>query len=309
MIVTISFNPAIDQTIDINKYEYTGINRVEHTEIDAGGKGINVAKNLKILSQNPIVLGFIGGRIGNIFKNMINNLQIKNDFTYVYGETRINTKIIEKDGKITEFNGVGPEITSDRIEDMMIKIDTYATEDTLFVLSGKIYPGVDSNLFRKIIKLAHDRGAKIAIDSSGEVLEKVMLETPEILKIKLKELKKVYNREELSENEILEIANKFIEKGVKSVIISMADKGAIFVNRKEAYLCTSPKVKTHSTIGAGDALMAGLIYGLDKKLDFEKISKLATAMSVGAVMTIGTKPSSKETIEKLYFTIDSVKLK
>ncbi len=99
MIITISFNPAIDQTIDINNYKYTGINRVEHMEIDAGGKGINVAKNLKVLSENPVILGFIGGRIGNIFKDMINNLQIKNDFTYIYGETRINTKIIEKKWK------------------------------------------------------------------------------------------------------------------------------------------------------------------------------------------------------------------
>lgn len=309
MIITISFNPAIDQTIDINNYKYTGINRVEHMEIDAGGKGINVAKNLKVLSENPVILGFIGGRIGNIFKDMINNLQIKNDFTYIYGETRINTKIIEKNGNITELNGIGPEISLDRINEMMIKIDSYATEDTLFVLSGKISQGIESDLFKKIINLAHERGAKVAIDSSGEILDDVLMEKPEILKIKLKELKKVYKKDDISEKEILEISNEFIKKGIKYVVVSMAEKGAMFTTKEDTYLCISPKVKTHSTIGAGDALMAGLIYGIGNKLNFEKTAKLATAMSVGAVMTIGTKPSSKEMIENLYFSIDSIKLK
>ncbi len=307
MIITVSFNPAIDQTVDIKNYEYAGVNRIEHFEVDAGGKGINVAKNLKVLEEEPIALGFIGGRTGQNFKEMISNLQIKNDFTYIYGETRINTKIVEENGKVTEFNAVGPEILQDRINELMVKIDGYATENTLFVISGKVPPGVDANVFKNIIKLAHDRGAKVAVDSSGAVFAKAVEEKPEIIKVKLKEIERVYEKENMTDEDIVEVIKKYIRDGVKYVAISMGERGAIFSNGEEILKCSIEKVKTHSTVGASDALLAGLVYGIENRLEFEKTAKLATAMSVGAVMTIGTKPSSKDMIKKLYEEIKLIK--
>lgn len=308
MVVTVSFNPAIDQTIDVKNYEYAGVNRIEHFEVDAGGKGINVAKNLKVLGEEPIALGFIGGRTGQTFKEMLSNLQIRNDFTYIYGETRINTKIIEENGKITEFNAKGPEILQDRITELMIKIDGYATENTVFVISGKVPPGVDESVFKNIIKLAHNRGSKVAVDSTGALFAKAVEEKPEIVKIKLKEIEKIYKKENMSDEEIVKVVKEYIKTGIKYVAISMGERGAIFANDEEIIKCSATKVKTHSTVGASDALLAGFVYGIENKLEFEKTAKLATAMSVGAVMTIGTKPSSKEIIEKLYEEINLIKI-
>lgn len=307
MIVTVSFNPAIDQTIDVKNYEYAGVNRIENCEVDAGGKGINVAKNLKILGEEPTALGFIGGRTGQTFKEMISNLQIRNDFTYIYGETRINTKIVEEDGTITEFNAVGPEILQDRINELMIKIDGYATENTLFVISGKVPPGVDANVFKNIIKLAHNRGSKVAVDSAGALFAKAVEEKPEIIKVKLKDIERVHEKENMNDEEIVEVVKKYINDGIKYAAISMGERGAIFANSDEVFKCSFAKVKTHSTVGASDALLAGLVYGIENRLEFEKTAKLATAMSVGAVMTIGTKPSSKEMIKKLYEDINITK--
>lgn len=307
MIITVSFNPAIDQTIDIKNYEYAGMNRIEHFEVDPGGKGINVAKNLKVLSEEPIALGFIGGRTGQTFKEMISNLQIRSDFTYIYEETRINTKIVEENGKITEFNARGPEIMEDRINELMIKIDGYATENTLFVISGKVPPGVDANVFKNIIKLAHNRGAKVAVDSAGASFAKAVEEKPEIVKVKLKDIERVYEKENMTDEEIAQIAEKYVKDGIKYVAISMGERGAIFANDKEVLKCNIAKVKTHSTVGASDALLAGFVYGIENRMEFEKTAKLATAMSVGAVMTIGTKPSSKDMIEKLYREINLTK--
>ena len=111
----------------------------------------------------------------------------------------------------------------------------------------------------------------------------------------------------MNDEEIVEVAKKYINDGIKYAAISMGERGAIFANRDEVFKCNFAKVKTHSTVGASDALLAGLVYGIENRLEFEKTAKLATAMSVGAVMTIGTKPSSKEMIEKLYGDIKVTK--
>ena len=162
-------------------------------------------------------------------------------------------------------------------------------------------------MFKNIIKLAHNRGSKVAVDSAGALFAKAVEEKPEIIKVKLKDIERVHEKENMNDEEIVEVVKKYINDGIKYAAISMGERGAIFANSDEVFKCSFAKVKTHSTVGASDALLAGLVYGIENRLEFEKTAKLATAMSVGAVMTIGTKPSSKEMIKKLYEDINITK--
>lgn len=104
MIVTVTMNPAIDKTIDIESLEQGGLNRIQHVEYDAGGKGINVSKTIRQLGGKSVATGFLGGNAGKTIENVLTEQGIASDFVWVDGETRTNTKVVEKDGTVTELN-------------------------------------------------------------------------------------------------------------------------------------------------------------------------------------------------------------
>ena len=111
MIITVSMNPAIDKTVEIEALQPGGLNRIQKVEYDAGGKGINVSKTICELGGESIATGFLGGNAGKTIENVLNEKKIRNEFIWVEGETRTNTKVFEKSGAVTELNEPGPVIT------------------------------------------------------------------------------------------------------------------------------------------------------------------------------------------------------
>ena len=143
MIITVTMNPAIDKTVEIDELVPGGLNRIRKVEYDAGGKGINVSKTIRELGGTSIATGFLGGNAGKTIQNVLDEKAIKNDFIQVEGETRTNTKVFEKNGAVTELNEPGPIITKEQTETLLKKLEGYANEHTLFVLAGSIPAGVD----------------------------------------------------------------------------------------------------------------------------------------------------------------------
>lgn len=300
MIVTVTMNPAIDKTVDIERLEYGGLNRISHVEMDAGGKGINVSKTISELGGESIVTGFIAGNTGKIIQNVMNEWQIKSDFVEVEGETRTNTKIYESTGSLTELNEPGPEIKEEDLHRLLKKLEGYAKEDTLFVLAGSVPKGVEKGIYRQIIEMVHAKGAKVLLDADGELFTKALEAVPDIIKPNRVELEQYAGLDYVaSEQEILQIAEKLAEKGMEKVVVSMGKSGAIFLENDFKVKCQGLNVKAHSTVGAGDAMVAGLPYAWDKGLSAEETVKLCMAVSAGAVTTIGTKPPSRELVDTL----------
>lgn len=146
MIITVTMNPAIDKTIDVERLERGGLNRITHVEVDAGGKGINVSKTIHQLGGESIAVGFLAGDAGRTIQNVLHEWGIKTDFIEVEGETRTNTKVFERTGELTELNEQGPEISAQDMEALLNKLEGYANENTLFVLAGSIPQGVEKDL-------------------------------------------------------------------------------------------------------------------------------------------------------------------
>lgn len=142
MIITVTMNPAIDKTVDIDRLERGDLNRIKRVELDAGGKGINVSKTIKELGGSSIATGFLGGNSGQIIRQVLKDWGVETDFVEVDGETRTNLKVVEKMGEVTELNEPGPEVTEAQLEALMLKLEGYAGADTLFVLAGSIPKGV-----------------------------------------------------------------------------------------------------------------------------------------------------------------------
>ncbi len=300
MIITVTMNPAIDKTVEIDALKPGGLNRIRKVEYDAGGKGINVSKTIHELGGESIATGFLGGNAGRTIENVLDARKIMHDFIWVDGETRTNTKVFEENGAVTELNEPGPAISEEQIQKLMNKLENYAGVNTLIVLSGSIPGGVGKDIYEKIIRMAHGKGSQVLMDADGEVFRLSLEAGPDIIKpnrVELEEYAGIDYR--ASGKELLEITRKLMEKGIHTAAVSMGKSGAMFVKGGYEAVCPALPVKAHSTVGAGDAMVAALAYAWDQKLGDEETVRLCMAASAGAVTTIGTKPPAKELVEEL----------
>lgn len=300
MIVTVSMNPAIDKTVEIDALVPGGLNRIQKVEYDAGGKGINVSKTIHELGGESIATGFLGGNAGKTIANVLEDRGIKSDFIWVDGETRTNTKVFEESGAVTELNEPGPVISDAQIEELLKKLEDYAAKETLFILAGSIPGGVDKHIYAKITERVHEKGATVLLDADGELFRNSLEAHPDIIKPNRVELEEYAGFDyRASEEELVGLAGKLMEKGIKTVAISMGKGGAMFMRDGYQVKCPALSVKAHSTVGAGDAMVAALAYAWDKKLDNDETIRLCMATSAGAVTTIGTKPPARELVDTL----------
>ena len=300
MIVTVTMNPAMDKTVEIDRLLPGGLNRIKKVEYDAGGKGINVSKTIKALGSESIATGFLGGNTGKNIEMVLDEKGIRHEFVWVNGETRTNTKVVEENGCVTELNEPGPVIGEKQMDRLIRKILGYAKEGTLFVLSGSVPKGVDPMIYARLILLLHEKGAEVLLDADGELLKNGLSQNPDMIKPNQAELERyaLLSRES-SEEALLNAARSMREEGVKSVVISMGEDGAVFLLDGYEVRCPALPVKPRSTVGAGDAMVAALAFSWEQKLTGEEAVRLCMAASAGAVTTVGTKPPSRELVNEL----------
>lgn len=300
MIVTVTMNPAMDKTVEIDSLNPGGLNRIQKVEYDAGGKGINVSKTICELGGSSIATGFLGGNTGRMIENVLKERKIRHDFIWVEGETRTNTKVYEKNGAVTELNESGPIISEVQITELMEKLKIYAQKETLIVLSGSIPGGMGKDIYQRIIKMAHEKGAQVLMDADGEVFRQSLEAGPDIIKPNRAELEEYAGLSgQASREMLLDAVEKLLEKGIHTAAISMGKEGALFVQNGYRVFCPGLSVKAHSTVGAGDAMVAALALAWEQKLEVEETVRLCMAASAGAVTTMGTKPPARELVEQL----------
>ena len=307
MIVTVTMNPAIDKTVDVKEMEHGGLNRVENVIIDAGGKGINVSKTIKELGGETIASGFLGDGGSEIIKNVLSAYEIPSDFVHVKGEVRTNLKVVEASGSVTELNEAGPVISEAELCQLMRKLEGYAGADTLFVMSGSIPRGVPHTIYRTLIEKVHAKGARVFLDADGELFANALEAKPDFIKPNRTELEEFYEMDyRANEEELVAMGTQFIGQGIGLVTITLGQMGALFLTKEQKIRCPGLDIKAHSTVGAGDAMVAALAYGFDRQLDFLECVKLGVATSAGAVTTHGTKPPTRELVGRLIQEVEII---
>lgn len=305
MIVTVTMNPAIDKTVDIGLLEKGDLNRIRRMEMDAGGKGINVSKTIQELGGESIATGFLGGSSGRAISQVLAERGITADFVEVAGETRTNLKVVEDSGEVTELNEPGPEVTAGQLDVLLTKLDEYAGPETLFVLAGSIPAGVPASVYAEITRRVHSKGARVLLDADGELFARSMEMPPDMLKPNRAELERYYAVDyRASETELIAMGKRLLMTGVSMVVISLGQMGALFLTEQHTYHCPGLSVKAHSTVGAGDAMVAAMAYSWDQKLPLEDCIRLCMGASAGAVTTIGTKPPSRDLVDELAGSVE-----
>jgi 1-phosphofructokinase len=301
MIITVTLNPAVDKTVEINDVHINRVNRVLSVRLDAGGKGINVSKIIMSLGGESRAIGFLGGKAGMFIKEYLDNMGIANDFVVIKGETRTNLKIVDPlQHTNTDINEMGPEITSEDIQQIDNYISHTVGEKSVMVFSGSVPPNMENDIYQKWIHSAKQKGARTLLDADGDLLRLGIEAGPYLIKPNIHELERLLARKIVSIEEAVECSRILMEKhGIEIVVVSMGEKGALFLNKEVTIFAEGITVDVKSTVGAGDSMVAALAYAIDKGYVFEKAAALAVAAGTANVMTCGTEPSSLKVIEEL----------
>jgi len=296
-VVTVTINPAIDQTVAIPNFTAGTVNRVQSSQLDAGGKGVNVASFLSDFGQPATVTGFLGADNDDIFRRFFARKGIQDRCVRIAGQTRIGVKVIdEAQRQTTDINFPGQTPSLADIEHLFDILQELATVTEWFVLSGSIPAGVSTGIYREMVKTL--AGKKVILDTSGEGFRQAVTAAPSLIKPNVDELREFAGEQLDTPAAILQQARTLIERySIASIVVSMGKEGAIFVEGKEALWAVPPSVQVKSTVGAGDAMVAGIVAGKIRGLSLAECARLATAFSMNALTHVGSGLPSVEAVQ------------
>lgn len=303
MIVTLTLNPAIDKTARIDALCPRGLNRLGQVERDVGGKGVNVSKMLAALGQDSIACGFAAGQAGRAVVETLRAWpggHITPDFVALPGETRTNLKLVEPDGALTELNEPGPAAGPEHIRALTRTLLGHAGPDVLFVLAGSAGPGVPPDIYRDLTRALHAAGAKVLADADGPLFARAVQAAPDVVKPNAFELCQYFGVETTDDAaQLADMGRALTRQGVGLACISMGGQGACFVQGEDAWYAPALPVTPASTVGAGDAMLAGVACGMDRGLPLADCLRLGMAAGAAACTTPGTRPPAPETVQAL----------
>lgn len=310
-VVTVTLNPAVDRTVFLKKLKPGGLNRVRQVVEDAGGKGINVSGTLRALGADCLATGLLARQGGGVIYESLDKAGIAHDFVEIDAAIRTNTKLAEENGSVTELNEAGPAVRPEAVMALEEKLRAYAAQGVLFVFAGSAPPGIGNDIYERLIRVVHKKGAKALLDADGELFADGIKAIPDIVKPNKAELKEYFTdlwqkegKNGKEEPDILRILGKrLLDKGIDTVMISCGAEGAVFLRRDGASyrIIRHPalSVKVCSTVGAGDAMTAGYCYAWLKGMDFAETAGLCMAVSAASVTTEGTKPPAAALVKEL----------
>jgi 1-phosphofructokinase family hexose kinase len=305
-VVTVTLSPAIDQTLSIPGFAAGRVNRVAESRSHAGGKGVNVACFLADLSgpgTDVVATGFLGAENAEIFEATFARRGIADHFVRVPGRTRMGIKIVDdRMGETTDINFPGlspsPEDFAELRERIVGLVDS-GESDGWFVLSGSVPAGAPDGVYAELIDRIRRRFGRVILDTSGRPLREALASRPYIIKPNVEELGELVGRTLETIADVRAAGESLLGVGTGLVVVSMGAEGALFIDYDRALLARPPRVAVRSTVGAGDAMVAGIAYGLVQDLSLEDLARFSTAGGAYAVTRIGPGVEDRDELQRL----------
>jgi 1-phosphofructokinase len=289
MIYTLTLNPALDIHMQFDNPKLGTLNRAKKVRYAPSGKGINVSSALSAQGMSSTAIVPLGGPIGYMLETMLREVSFDLDIIPVRGETRANTKVIDQHGVLSEFNGAGAALSEHELSACFAKFDHLKTGDVV-ILSGSLPPGVSSDLYADMTLQAKAKGAMVILDAGGQALIAGLGAKPLMVKPNKLEAEELFGKAISTYQEALQAAREIQKMDVETVILSLEDKGAIFLRHPEnqaeqVFLAVTPRVTAVTPSGAGDSLLAATLYGLGQNWSWQRTAQHATATATARVMS------------------------
>jgi 1-phosphofructokinase len=281
-IATVTLSPALDLTIRLPRLQPGEVNRTGPAELRPAGKGVNVAVMLAVLGQPSLASALLGGPDIPAFEDFLHPLGIATEFVPLPGRCRINVKLVETGaGQVTDINPGGPEASPEALRELGTRLA--AAEPDIVVLAGSLPPGLPADAWASLLQMLAANGRKLLLDSSGPAFEAALAAGPALVKPNRAELAALLGRPLPDRAALVEGALELQRRGIERVVVSDGGAGALFVLPGARLWARPPKVALTTTVGAGDAMVAGLTAALAQGLDAEATARLATGCAAAAV--------------------------
>lgn len=300
MIYTVTFNPSLDYIADVKDFQLGITNRTVSEQMFAGGKGINVSIVLKNLGIDSSAIGFIAGFTGQEIRRKVEEMGIRSEFIEIQdGISRINVKLKSIDG--TEINGMGPEISAEKLAELFERLDQLKEGDIL-ILAGSIPASMPDLVYRDIMERLQDKKVTFVVDATQELLLNVLKYHPFLIKPNNHELGEIFQVKITARDEVAPYARKLQEMGARNVLVSMAGEGAVLLSEDgQIFASPAPKGTLINAVGAGDSMVAGFVAGYLEKKDYRHAFKMG--VSAGSASAFSENLATRKEVEAIYKTL------
>ncbi len=281
-IITVTANTAIDWILRVNRGYQNQHSHVQDSQKFAAGKGINVAKTIAALNCPVIAMGFVGQQSANIFTAIQTN-KLTTAYTFVSGTSRTNITLHEAETHAeTHLSTTGFKVNQAACKNLSTQLATILQKNDLVILSGSLPLGASNDFYSNLIKICQQKQALVFLDSSGTALKQAIAAKPFLIKPNKNELEQLMDTKLLNDDAIIKSATELVNQGIQWVVVSRGKQGLIAVHKQQVFILPTPKITASiiSTVGCGDALIAGLALAYTQKKSAIEMLNFALACSV-----------------------------
>jgi 1-phosphofructokinase family hexose kinase len=302
MIITVTLNSAVDVAATLSRLEVGAVNRSHTVEMFPGGKGVNVAKAVAALGGDVLATGFVGcGPVGGLLQQALTEAGVRHHFIGLPGDTRLTFLLYDETGHTETIvnNPAGYRVSPEGFQALRDRLSGLAGPRDLVVLSGSVAEGCRPDAYAELIRALADAGAKAVLDTSGEALARGVEARPFMVKPTARELADLIGWRPQTDHEVLAAAREISARGVEAVVVSLGARGAIAVRAGDAYAVRPPAATVISAIGAGDAMVGGMVVALSRGETFAEALRLGTAAAVSSLRRHGAGMCIKAEADRL----------
>lgn len=300
MITTITLNASIDKAYYMDcAIENGTVMRVKSIRNSAGGKGLNVARVIRLCKEKVKASGLAGGYNGKYLENLLEKDGISNDFDHIRGETRSCINILDGQFGSTEYLEPGCPVTEEEAERFLKRFPDIIKDSSVVTLSGSVPQGMEKDIYQKLISIAKGEGKQVILDTSGELLEKGILACPTVVKPNKDEMEMLFGTKIHGMDDVVTNAKRIFHQGIPYVVVSLGGDGALMVCGEGVFQGKPPKVEVVNTVGCGDSMVGALAVALHRGEKPKEALRFAVAVATANAMSPNTGDFDPEVCGKL----------
>ncbi|HYB41634.1 MAG TPA: 1-phosphofructokinase family hexose kinase [Candidatus Methylomirabilis sp.] len=301
-VATLTMNPAIDVSSGVDYVTPDHKLRCAPPRYEPGGGGINVARAIRRLGGDALALFPGGGPAGALLRELLTAEGVRHRCFAVRGWTRENLNITERvTGRQFRFVMPGPTLAEPEWQAILLSLGALDPRPRFLVASGSLPPGVPADFYAQLARVLHERGVALVLDASGESLWQTAAEGVYLLKPSMREFEELTGEHGCDESRLPALGARLIAEGrCQVLVLSLGARGVLWMSATERGRLAAPAVPVKSSVGAGDSLVAGIVWSLSCGRALADAVRFGVAAGAASVMNPGTELCRAEDVERLY---------
>ena len=301
-IVTLTMNPAVDLSTTVDRVMPERKLRCEGLQRDPGGGGINVARVVRRMGTEVTAVYTAGGTTGRLLQTLVEREGIQGVVLQIAAETREDFTVQEAaTGQQYRFVLAGPRISETEWQAALDALAALEPFPRYLVASGSLPPGAPDDFYRRIARLAHERRAKLILDTSGQPLKEALAEGVFLIKPNLNELSALNGATTDLKDDWAKVCRRVIEQAQAEVVaLTLGDQGALLVTTEHSWRAPALPIKPVSAVGAGDSFLGAMVWSLAAGHALDKAFRYGMAAGSAALLTPGTELCRPDDVKRLY---------